>query len=121
METTPNTTKTWKIKHLAYCLGVLALLLGASLPGDARTRKGDKLFQEGRAAESQRDYLKAYDFYRQALDEDAGDTRYQLSYERTRFRAAQEHLKQGQVLRKQGKYDESAAALEKALSATRRA
>lgn len=115
METTPNTTKTWKIKHLAYCLGVLALLLGASLPGDARTRKGDKLFQEGRAAESQRDYLKAYDFYRQALDEDAGDTRYQLSYERTRFRAAQEHLKQGQVLRKQGKYDESAAALEKAI------
>ncbi|MDZ7637334.1 MAG: hypothetical protein U5J83_03630 [Bryobacterales bacterium] len=96
-------------------MALFGLLAGASLPGLARTRKGDKLFGEARAAETSRDYLKAYDLYQQALQEDPGDTRYQLAYERTRFRAAQEHLKQGQQLRKQGQYAEAAAALEKAI------
>lgn len=105
----------FRIKHLACWITLLALLAGASLPGLARTRKGDKLFADARAAETTRDYLKAYDLYQQALNEDPGDTRYQLAYERTRFRAAQEHLKQGQQLRKQGQYAEAAAALEKAV------
>ena len=108
-------TNKFRIKHLACWITLLALLAGLSLPGLARTRKGDKLFADARAAETTRDYLKAYDLYQQALSEDPGDTRYQLAYERTRFRAAQEHLKQGQQLRKQGQYAEAAAALEKAV------
>lgn len=108
-------TNILRIKHLAGWITLLALLAGASLPGLARTRKGDKLFADARAAETTRDYLKAFDLYQQALNEDPGDTRYQLAYERTRFRAAQEHLKQGQQLRKQHQYAEAAAALGKAV------
>ena len=108
-------TNKFRIKHLACWVALLAALVGLTLPGPARTRKGDKLFTEARAAEATRDYLKAYDLYQQALKEDPGDTRYQLAYERTRFRAAQEHLKQGQQLRKRHQYQEAAAALEKAI------
>ncbi|MCC7341630.1 MAG: hypothetical protein IT170_11140 [Bryobacterales bacterium] len=104
-----------RIKHLACYTSLLAVLVGAALPSLARTRKGDKLFTQARAAETTRDYLKAYDLYQQALNEDPGDTRYQLAYERTRFRAAQEHLKQGQQLRREHKFPEAAAALEKAV------
>ncbi|MCC6264872.1 MAG: hypothetical protein IT169_14940 [Bryobacterales bacterium] len=104
-----------RIKHLACYAALLALLVGGALPSLARTRKGDKLFTQARAAEATRDYLKAYDLYQQALNEDPGDTRYQLAYERTRFRAAQEHLKQGQQLRREHKFAEAAAALEKAV------
>lgn len=105
----------FRIKHLACWIALLALLVGGALPGLARTRKGDKLFTQARAAETSRDFLKAFDLYQQALNEDPGDTRYQLAYERTRFRAAQEHLKQGQQLRKQHQYAEAAAVLEKAI------
>ncbi len=108
-------TNKFRIKHLACWAALLVALAGLTLPGPARTRKGDKLFTQARAAEATRDYLKAYDLYQQALKEDPGDTRYQLAYERTRFRAAQEHLKQGQQLRKRHQYAEAAAALEKAI------
>ncbi|MCZ2157029.1 MAG: hypothetical protein LC114_24560 [Bryobacterales bacterium] len=96
-------------------MALLATLVVLALPAPARTRKGDKLFGEARAAEAARDYLKAHDLYQQALEQDPGDTRYQLAYERTRFRAAQEYLKQAQQLRKQGAYTEASGALEKAL------
>jgi general secretion pathway protein D len=104
-----------KIKHLLCWMALLGLLLAVGQPGLARTRKGDKLVLDARAAEATRDYLKAYELYEQALKEDPGDTRYQLAYERTRFRAAQEYLKQGQQLRKQAQYAEAAAAIEKAI------
>ncbi len=102
-------------KHLAFCLGVLALLLAGTDSLEARTRKGDRFFKDARAAETERKYLEAYDLYRQALDEDPGDARYQLAFERSRFRAAQEHLKQGQQLRRERQYAEALVALERAL------
>lgn len=102
-------------KYLA-CWACAAAVFGAcALSLEARTRKGDRFFRDARAAESQRDYLKAYDLYGQALNEDPVDTRYQLAYERTRFRAAQVHLKRGQDLRREKQFTESMAALEEAL------
>jgi general secretion pathway protein D len=98
------------------CWGcVLALLGGSVLTLEARTRKGDSYFKEGRSAETQRDYLKAYELYGLALNEDPVDTRYQLAYERTRFRAAQVHLKKGQDHRRAGNFAEALTALEEAL------
>ncbi|MCW5965252.1 MAG: hypothetical protein KIT83_14550 [Bryobacterales bacterium] len=102
-------------KHLACWLGILALLLAGVASLDARTRKGDRFFKDGRMAESERNYLAAYDLYRQALDEDPGDVRYQLAYERTRFRAAQEHIKQGQHHRRERRFEEAGAAFDRAL------
>lgn len=101
--------------HLAAWLGLLAVLGMAPTLLDGRTRKGDKFFQEARTAETARRYLEAYDLYSKALDEDPGDARYQLAYERTRFRAAQEHLRLAKELRKERNYEEASAALDRAL------
>jgi len=93
----------------------MAVLGACTTEAAARTRKGDRIFKDARTAETQRDYLKAYELYGQALNEDPGDSRYQLAYERTRFRAAQVHLKQGQELRKAKQFEDSLSALEQAL------
>lgn len=102
-------------KHLACWLSLFALMLGLAAPAEARTRKGDRFFRDARAAETERNHIAAYELYRQALDEDPGDARYQLAFERIRFRAAQEHLKQSQQLRRERRFPEALEALDLAL------
>jgi general secretion pathway protein D len=107
--------KRRNINYLATMVGILMLALLLPLAADARTRKGDRFFRDARTAETQRDYLAAYELYGKALEEDPGDARYQLAFERTRFRVAQVHLQQGRQLRREGKYEEALAAMHKAL------
>jgi general secretion pathway protein D len=85
---------------------VLFGLAAAPLP--ARTRRGDRLFAQGRQAELKKQYDVALDFYEQALSEDPEDYGYQINMNRTRFQAGQTHVEQGLKLRKDGK---TAAAL----------
>ncbi len=101
--------------HLACWMSLLSLLLAGAVSLEARTRKGDRFYKDARAAETRREYLKAYELYRQAMDEDPGDARYQLAFERSRYRAAQEELKQGQQLRRERQYPAAIAALERSL------
>ena len=66
---------------MLYCkkLAVLAMCVSLLTPLEARTRKGDRLFAQGHAAEVRKQYDQALDFYEQALSEDPADSGYQLA------------------------------------------
>jgi general secretion pathway protein D len=91
---------------------LLAVLVPAPLA--ARTKKGEKLLEQGSEAESRKDWDQALDFYEQALSEDPHDSAYRLAVIRARFQAAQTHVDQGQRLRKQGKLEEALLEFERA-------
>ncbi len=79
--------------------------LGPAL--QARTKKGDQLTAEGRAAELRNQFDTALDFYEQALSQDPGDAGYQLAVRRLRFQAGQAHVDAGRKLREAGKLEEA--------------
>lgn len=89
----------------------LALVLVATLA--ARTRKGDKLLAQSRAAEIRKDWDKAISCAEQALSEDPAEIAYQLTASRLRFYAGQFHVEQGLKLREQGKLDEALVEFQK--------
>ena len=95
----------------ALCLS-LAVALAPALA--ARTRKGDKLLAQSRAAELRKDWDGAVSFAEQALSEDPADIAYQLAASRLRFYAGQYHVDEGMRLRQQGKLDESLVEFQKA-------
>src|SRR5215472_6851246 len=92
----------------------MAMLMLCATPILARTRKGDRLFAEGRLAEAQRHYDEALDRYEQALSEDPADYGYQLGARRVRFQAGQAHVERGLKHRAAGKTAEALAEFEKA-------
>jgi len=100
---------------MLYCkkLAAIGMVLVLLSPLDARTRKGDKLMEQGRAAEVRRQYDQALDLYEQALSQDPADSAYQLSMRRVRFQAAQFHVERGMKLRLDGKTAEALAEFEK--------
>lgn len=99
-------------------IGKLVALIVAStmlpMPGDARTRKGDKFFNAGKRAEAAEDWEKAFENYEKALQEDPTDTAYQIGHRRSRFEAAARRIDRGQKLRTQGKLDEALVEFEQA-------
>src|SRR5215467_14622979 len=92
-------------------LGLLFAL--AALP--ALADKAKDLFIKGQDAEAHKDYVAAYDLFRQAYDLHPRDLRYRAAFERTRFEAASSLVHQGQILRDDGKLDEAVAQFQKAL------
>jgi general secretion pathway protein D len=101
---------------MLYCkkLAVLWLVLALLAPLDAKTRKGEKLFSQGHAAEARKQYDEALDFYEQALSDDPSEIGYQLAMRRVRFQAGQAHVERGLKLRLNGKTAEALAEFEKA-------
>lgn len=96
-------------------MAVSILLLGSmSDVLEARTRRGDKLLNQGREAEKRKEWDRALDVYEQALSQDPGAPAYQLAVRRVRFQAGQFHVDQGQKIRTQGRLDEALAEFEKA-------
>lgn len=96
---------------------ILAVVLALDLvvpPLAARTRKGDRLLAQGRAAEARKEWDKALAFDEQALSEDPADPGYQLAIARVRFQASQFHVDQGLKIRAQGQLPEALAEFEKA-------
>jgi len=93
-------------------LAASLLPLAPQLP--AKTRKGDKLFAQGRIADNQKAFDVALGYYEQALAEDPTDVAYQLAVKRTRFQAGQGHVDEGRRLREEGKLEEALAEFEKA-------
>jgi len=89
----------------------LALALAATLA--ARTRKGDKLLAQSRAAEVRKDWDKAISYAEQALSEDPAEIAYQLTASRLRFYAGQFHVELGLKLREQGKLNEALVEFQK--------
>jgi general secretion pathway protein D len=87
----------------------LIFLLVAPCGGllEARSKKGDKNFAQGRDAEDRNDYEKALEYYEKALSEDPKDTAYLLATRRVRFMAAQTMVSKGVKMRGDGKVAEA--------------
>jgi general secretion pathway protein D len=93
----------------------LAVLLVSGL--EARTRKGDKLLKDGRAAEAKGDWDSALGLYEQAVDQDPSDISYLVPMRKARFEAGQQHVNAGQKLRTTGRLEEAVQEFQKALIA----
>src|SRR5690348_15634928 len=80
--------------------------------------KAKSLYNQGKAAEAQQDYVQAYEDYRQAYNLKPNDLYYRTAFERLRFLAAATKVHQGQLLRQAGqlqvalKMFEEAAAID---------
>ena len=104
------------MRVLNYILLILVALFLAQTPAAARTRKGEKLLKEGKAAEVKRDFEKALELYEQAVSEDPSDAAYQMAVRRVRFQAGQSRVEKGLKLREAGQLEEAAAEFQKAFT-----
>ena len=91
-----------------------AVLLGPTLPLEARTKKGDKFLTEGRLHEQKKEWDAALEAYEKALSEDPADIVYQMAATKVHFQAAQSHIDKGLKLRAQGQLGEALLELQKA-------
>jgi len=104
-----------KPKRLAKLAGFLLLAATVGVTAlAAKTRKGDRLLAQSRAAELQKDWDQALSFAEEALSEDPADIAYQLATTRLRFYAAQHHVDEGRKLRSQGQLDQALVEFQKA-------
>src|SRR6185436_190657 len=101
-------------KKIATLTLLVALLAPLTAPLSARTKKGDKLLEAGRAAEIRKQFDGALELFEQALSEDPADSGYQLAMRRTRFQAGQAHVERGLKLRADRHTAEALAEFEKA-------
>ena len=79
---------------LILCVGMAVLAAGCP--------KGKPDYQQGRKAESLKDYDAAYDFYDKALKADPDNAEYQIKFNQARFNASTFHVKNGLKLRDRG-------------------
>jgi general secretion pathway protein D len=86
------------------CLALLLAVVSV-LPAAAESAKS--LYAKGQKAEARQDYEGAYQFFKQAYDEQPERTEYRSSFERTRFLAAAAHVHKAQLLRDEGKLDDA--------------
>jgi len=96
-------------------IALTALLVLPPAPVLAKTRKGDKLRNEARAAELKGDYDQALKFAKQAMQEDPSDPAYVLEVRRVTFEDGVMHVSHGHSLRDAGHLDEALAEFQKAL------
>src|SRR5215471_7309490 len=83
-------------------IAMIAILTGPLVPLQAKNRKGDKYFAEGRAHEARKEWDAALASFQQALTEDPTDILYQMALEKIRFQASQFYVETGLKLRSQG-------------------
>ena len=102
-------------RRLAALLLSFCMLLALVQPALASGRKARKLYNQAQRAENAKDYDKALDLYEQALMEEPGDPRYQLSVHRVRFVAGEWHVQVGRDQRAQGHLEEAAREFLRAL------
>ncbi len=94
-------------------MAVVLVLAGA--PALA-SRKGDKLYKDGKLAEVKKEWEKALDLYEKAMLDDPSNVSYQMAARRVRFQAGQLHVNNGQKLRADGKLNEALLEFQKAYS-----
>ncbi|HWB87529.1 MAG TPA: cohesin domain-containing protein [Bryobacteraceae bacterium] len=91
-----------------------AILLAPVTPIEAKTKKGDQYFTQGRALEAKKDWDGALAAYQKALSEDPSDLLYQMATEKTRFQASQMHVDKGFKQRAQGLLAQALSEFQKA-------
>jgi tetratricopeptide (TPR) repeat protein len=92
--------------RLRRCAALLCSVILLTPPINASTKKGDKLLKMGQKAEDQKDYLKALDYYDQALETDPREPTYIIADQRIHAKASQVLIEQGKRLQQQQKLDE---------------
>ncbi|MBI4908879.1 MAG: hypothetical protein HY820_34985 [Acidobacteria bacterium] len=95
---------------------IAILAIFALSTAEAKNRKSEKLYAEGKAAEARKEWDKALDLYEKAIIEDPQRVDYQMGLRRVRFQAGQGHVDKGQRLRAAGQVDEALVEFQKALS-----
>src|ERR1039458_7556134 len=95
-----------------FMLVVVFLCLGSA--GKAKD-SAKALYEKGADAQARQDYEKAYEYFKQAYDQQPKDKRYRAAYECNKFLAASSHVHRGQLMRDAGKLEEARAEFEKAL------
>src|ERR1035441_3426974 len=91
-----------------------AVLIGPTLPLEARTKKGDKFLAEGRLHEQKKEWDEALEAYEKAFSEDPADIVYQMASTKIHFMAAQSHIDQGLKQRSAGQLGEALLEFQKA-------
>src|SRR6476469_5792930 len=94
-------------------MALVAILAVPVLPLEARTRKGDKFFGEGRNHEQKKEWDAALASYQAVLAEDPTDILYQMAIEKIRFQASQLHVEQGLKIRAKGQLGDALVEFEK--------
>ena len=97
--------------------GVAVALLTLAGHMSGRTRKGDKLLNQGQIAEAKGDWDAALEIYERAFEEDPSDTAYMIAVRKARFEAGQKHVDLGERARSAGKYDDALREFQRALIA----
>ena len=96
--------------------GKVLLVLGLSvllaLPLSAEST--GSLYKKAKDAEARQNYEAAFEYYRQAREQDPKNLKYTTGVNRTRFLAAAIKVHRGQLLRELGRLDEALAEFEKA-------
>jgi general secretion pathway protein D len=95
---------------------VLLLLVAIFALPASPADKAKKFFQQGEDAEARKNFVAAYEFYKQANDLKPKDLRYRTSFERARPQAALWLVHQGQKARDEGKPEEAVADFQKAVT-----
>lgn len=91
-----------------------AVLIGQMAPVEAKTRKGDRFYAEGKTHEVKREWDSALEAYEKALSEDPAEVVYQIAAQKARFQAAQAHLDHGLKVRDEGQLGEALLDFQKA-------
>jgi general secretion pathway protein D len=94
--------------RLILCVGIGVLAAGCP--------KGKPDYQQGRKAESLKDYDAAYDFYQKALKAQPDNAEYQIKFNQARFEAGAYHVKQGMKLRDRGDLQGAVAEFQHAVA-----
>jgi general secretion pathway protein D len=89
-------------------------MLAPLAPLEAKTRKGDKLFSQGRLEEAKKNWDAALADYEQALAEDPAEIQYQMAVDKVRFHASESHIDKGLVNRGRGQLGEALIEFQKA-------
>lgn len=93
---------------------VSVLLAGATLPLQAKSKKGDKYLAEGRVHEAKHEWDAALEAYRKALAEDPAEMVYQMAVDEAKFQDSQEHIERGIRIRGSGQLGEALLEFQKA-------
>jgi general secretion pathway protein D len=89
-------------------------LLAPMLPLEAKSKKGDKYFADGRLEEAKKNWDGALANYEKAVADDPDEIMYEMGVDRARFHASQGHLDRGLTLRGQGQLGEALIEFQKA-------
>ena len=104
------------LRALTWVTVALLLVPQSDLFAKNNHKAAEKISKLAHEAEARRDYDKALEYYKQALNLEPGNPSYDMGMRRVRFEAGEVHVKAGQALREQGKVEESLAEFQRAFT-----